>query len=117
MDTSNSTSVNGLGRIIFVLLPIFIASVCFSPNNSFPDDNDGAKSSIFVFKNKKGSVIFQHKLHQERVKLDCSKCHTSFEQKFSDAVSVRDIAHEKCRACHKERGGPTKCFECHQERE
>ena len=68
-----------------------------------------------------GTVSFQHELHQERV-ADCETCHhkgvelgacPSCHQISKGAPQGKDLFHQVCRECHKERGGPTTCAGCH----
>ena len=77
---------------------------------------------------------FPHKAHQD--KFACGDCHHSAADgkqvayKDGDAIgkceSCHDgslanakvanymkAAHENCKGCHKEKGGPTKCADCH----
>ena len=62
-----------------------------------------------TYENKKGSVTFNHKAHGE--KLGCEACHKGEPAKI--AID-KDAAHgAACKDCHKEKGGPTKCNDCH----
>ena len=73
-----------------------------------------ADDEVFTFTNKMGTVTFNHTAHQTREAQNCAACHPPFEQKYDDAVLVKDLAHSTCKACHTERtGGPTKCKDCH----
>lgn len=64
-----------------------------------------------TYENKQGNVTFNHKMHSE--KLACKDCH-------GDAAPAK-IAVDKekahgavCKDCHKAKGGPTKCGDCHK---
>ncbi len=72
-----------------------------------------AGQDVVTYENKKGTITFQHKAHQERLGGDCAKCHEGTPAKI--AVD-KDFGHKTCKACHKEMGGnaPTKCNGCHQ---
>lgn len=72
-----------------------------------------AGQDVVTYENKKGTITFQHKAHQERLGGDCAKCHEGTPAKI--AVD-KDFGHNTCKACHKEMGGnaPTKCNGCHQ---
>lgn len=69
--------------------------------------NNGAE--VMTFENKKGTITFQHKAHQDKLG-DCSKCHEGTPGKFE---MTKDFGHKTCKACHKEMGAPTKCDGCH----
>ena len=71
-----------------------------------------AGQEVVTYENKKGTITFQHKKHQEVLGGDCSKCHEGTPAKI--AVD-KDFGHKTCKACHKEMGGnaPTKCNGCH----
>ena len=70
--------------------------------------NMGAE--VMTFENSKGTITFQHKVHQDRLSGDCSKCHEGTPDKFE---VNKDYGHKTCKACHKDMGGPTKCSACH----
>jgi len=62
------------------------------------------------FEAKNGTVTFNHKAHGE--KFGCEACHQGEPAKI--AVD-KDAAHGAvCKDCHKEKGGPTKCGDCHK---
>ena len=54
--------------------------------------------------NKKSAVMFDHNKHSA-VK-DCDGCHK--------AAKTKNASHKYCRDCHKSKGGPTKCKQCHK---
>lgn len=68
-------------------------------------------SDIMTFENKKGTITFKHKEHQERLGGDCTKCHEGTPAKFG---IDKTFGHGTCKTCHKEMNGPTKCNGCHQ---
>jgi len=69
-------------------------------------------SDIMTFSAMMGTVTFQHKAHQERLK-DCSICHEKDPGKMDNFD--KDFAHKTCKGCHADKGaGPTKCSECHK---
>lgn len=65
----------------------------------------------YTFENKKGTITFNHRAHQDRLKGDCAKCHQGEPGKFE---VNKDFGHKTCKGCHKEMGGPTKCNDCHK---
>jgi len=65
----------------------------------------------YTYENKKGTVTFDHKAHQDRVNGDCAKCHEGTPAKIE---VNKDFGHNTCKACHKEMNGPTKCNDCHK---
>ena len=65
----------------------------------------------YTYDNKKGTVTFNHKEHQDALG-DCAKCHEGEPAKI---VVDKKAAHgAACKDCHKEMGGPTKCNDCHK---
>ncbi|HAZ13746.1 MAG: hypothetical protein A2X86_10150 [Bdellovibrionales bacterium GWA2_49_15] len=85
-----------------------LATMIFSTTFAMADDE------IFSFTNKMGTVTFNHTAHQTREAQNCAICHPAFAQEYDDAVSIKDVAHATCKACHTERAaGPTKCTGCH----
>lgn len=62
-----------------------------------------------TYEAKNGKVTFDHKGHGE--KLGCEACHEGTPA----AIAVdKAAAHGAvCKDCHKAKGGPTKCKECH----
>lgn len=64
----------------------------------------------YTYENKKGTVTFDHKAHQEAVAGDCAKCH---EGEPATVEVDKAMGHGSCKDCHKEMNGPTKCNDCH----
>lgn len=52
----------------------------------------------------KPAVSYNHRGHPSVS--DCKGCHSAVKDKIS--------AHKKCRVCHENKGGPTKCSLCHK---
>lgn len=92
-----------------------------------------AKDEI-VFDAPNGKVTFNHKKHNETLKIDCLKCHHTWKQAETtgklcrechkataegNTPSARDALHKDCRGCHDEAkkankpAGPTGCTQCH----
>lgn len=76
----------------------------------------------FTFTNNKGAVNFNHLSHSVNPlylsKGECQRCHVEggLPKLFNDSVSIKEIAHELCRGCHKESqstNAPQKCNQCH----
>ena len=64
----------------------------------------------YTYDNKKGTVTFNHKAHQDKLG-DCAKCHEGEPAKIE---VNKDFGHGTCKSCHKEMSGPTKCNDCHK---
>ena len=112
----------GFGILVGFALSILMATGAFA-----------AKDEI-VFDAPNGKVTFNHKKHNETLKIDCLKCHHTWKQgetsgkKCMDchrasvegkALSVKDAFHKTCKGCHDEAkkankpAGPTGCTQCH----
>jgi len=63
-----------------------------------------------TYENKQGNVTFNHKAHGE--KQGCTACHEGTPAKI--AVDKAAAHGATCKDCHKEKGGPTKCGDCHK---
>jgi len=77
---------------------------------AFVGVNVAIAADSYTYDNKKGTVTFNHKAHQDALG-DCAKCHEGEPAKI--AVD-KDFAHTTCKGCHKEMNGPTKCNDCHK---
>lgn len=67
-------------------------------------------ADVVTYDNKKGSVTFNHKEHADKLG-SCDACH---EGEPAAIAIDKDSAHgAACKDCHKEKGGPTKCNDCH----
>ena len=77
---------------------------------AFVGVNVAIADDIMTFENKKGTITFQHKAHQEKLGGDCTKCHEGTPGTFE---VNKDFGHKTCKACHKKMNGPTKCAGCH----
>lgn len=66
-------------------------------------------ADVYTYEAKNGNVTFNHKAHTERA--ECAKCHQGTPAKFE---VTKDWAHKECKGCHQEKGGPTKCNDCHK---
>ena len=63
-----------------------------------------------TYENKQGKVVFNHKGHSDKMK--CDACHQGTPAKIA---VTKDSAHGAvCKDCHKAKGGPTKCGDCHK---
>lgn len=62
------------------------------------------------FEAKNGTVTFNHKAHGE--KFGCEACHEGTPAKI--AVDKAAAHGAVCKDCHKAKGGPTKCGDCHK---
>lgn len=78
---------------------------------AFVGVNVAIAADVMTFENKKGTITFNHKAHQEKLGGDCTKCHQGTPGKFG---INKDFGHNTCKACHKEMNGPTKCNDCHK---
>ena len=67
-----------------------------------------------------GEITFNHAEHQGRI-ADCKTCHHEGEGTACrschgtkpDVPKAKKAFHDKCKGCHKEQNGPTKCKQCH----
>lgn len=67
-------------------------------------------ADVVTYENSKGNVTFSHKVHGE--KLGCEACHEGEPAKIEiDKAAAHGDA---CKSCHKDKGGPTKCNDCHK---
>ena len=81
--------------LVVVMLAAFVAAPAFA-------------ADVITYEGK-GVVTFNHKAHAD--KLGCEACHQGEPAKIE---VTKDSAHGAvCKDCHKEKGGPTKCNECH----
>ena len=87
--------------IMMMLLMFVFANIAIAANSG---------AEVMTFENKKGTVTFQHKAHQDKLAGDCTKCHEGTPAKFE---VNKDYGHKTCKACHKKMDGPTKCGACH----
>ena len=83
---------------------------------------------------KLAPVPFSHKVHVDKEKIDCAKCHHKdknprepakcttchlLKEVKDNAALAKDAFHKSCTTCHKEetakgKKAPTKCNECHK---
>jgi predicted CXXCH cytochrome family protein len=70
---------------------------------------------------KMGAVTFNHTMHQGKVP-DCKTCHHKGVEAGAcrachdgtKGPAFKDTSHKLCKDCHKDKGGPTKCGDCHK---
>ena len=78
-----------------------------------------------VFDNKYGKSTFNHKLHYERVKGDCTVCHTKVFPQSREPINYGKALHRAaeaketaCAACHRVGGtsfaADSNCVKCHE---
>ena len=78
-----------------------------------------------VFDNKYGKSTFNHKLHYERVKGDCTVCHTKIFPQSREPINYGKALHRAaearetaCAACHRVGGtsfaADSNCVKCHE---
>jgi hypothetical protein len=67
-------------------------------------------ADMVTYENKKGTVTFNHKEHGE--KMECTACHEGTPAKIE--IDKAAAHGDSCKGCHKEKGGPTKCNDCHE---
>ncbi len=81
--------------LVLVMLASFAAAPVFA-------------ADVYTYEGK-GVCTFNHKAHADS--LGCEACHQGEPAKIE---VTKDSAHSTvCKDCHKEKGGPTKCNECH----
>jgi len=78
---------------------------------AFVGVNVAIAADSYTYDNKKGTVTFNHKAHQDALG-DCAKCHEGEPAKI--AVDKKAAHGDTCKGCHKEMSGPTKCNDCHK---
>ena len=95
------------------------------PVSQAPLRTDIPPPDTIVFENKGGKSTFTHKLHYDRVKGDCTVCHTKiFPQSrapmnYGKALHRAAEANETaCAACHRVGGtafaADSNCVKCHE---
>ena len=76
------------------------------------------------------AMRFNHGGHTDKLGIDCSKCHHTWERELMESptrcvachgykaeVSLLKAFHGTCRGCHLDnRAGPVKCLGCHSEK-
>ena len=67
-------------------------------------------ADMVKYEAKNGAVTFDHKTHGE--KLGCEACHEGTPAKIM--VDKKAAHGAACKDCHKDKGGPTKCGDCHK---
>jgi hypothetical protein len=93
------------GLLVVATVVALIGFTLFLAHNADASDIDVVK-----YENKKGTVTFNHPLHQEKL-VECVKCHEGVPEKIE---VDKTFGHKTCKACHKEmKEGPTKCNACH----
>jgi hypothetical protein len=69
-------------------------------------------ADTYNYEGKQGKVVFNHKGHTDIAKGKCDGCHQGTPAKIA---VTKDSAHGAvCKDCHKAKGGPTKCGDCHK---
>ena len=61
---------------------------------AFVGANVAVAADVMTFENKKGSITFEHKAHQERLGDDCTKCHEGTPDKFG---IDKNFGHKTCK--------------------
>ena len=105
-----------LAVMTLVCLLIATAPSIASQNDYVKVYDRDSRSIIFIFKNDKGDVYFNHTKHQESV-MRCLACHKTAIPTKEQTMTKLDLrkAHYFCKGCHKAQGrGPTACHECHK---
>ncbi len=99
--------------------------------------NNGPETIVLDEGGKKGTVIFSHQKHQEKIKCDachhgpghsaykegmkidkCAACHNKQNPEMPKKLQkTMNVFHKNCKNCHKKEGaGPTKCGACHKKK-
>jgi c(7)-type cytochrome triheme protein len=90
-----------------------------------PLRSDIPPPETIVFENKYGKSTFTHKLHYERVKGDCTVCHTKIFPQSRAPINYAKALHRvaeanatACAACHRVGGASfaadSNCVKCHE---
>ncbi len=101
----------------FLILCVAVAMVSLAAMAVVAADNGPAEIKLPA---SMGEITFKHAEHQKRV-ADCKTCHhqgagtacRSCHGVKAGVPAAKKIFHDKCKGCHKEQNGPTKCKECH----
>ncbi|MCX5812498.1 MAG: cytochrome c3 family protein [Proteobacteria bacterium] len=119
---------------VYTLFFIISAYLLCSFNLSFAQEKTTEPLTIGVEGGKLPLVTFSHKIHTEKLKIDCAICHHKDKDpkepqgcfKCHPVKYVKDnrplakmAFHKMCITCHKESlakeiSGPTKCNGCHR---
>ena len=94
-------------------------------NAQAPLRTDIPPPDTIVFDNKYGKSTFNHKLHYERVKGDCTVCHTKVFPQSREPINYGKALHRAaearetaCAACHRVGGtsfaADSNCVKCHE---
>jgi c(7)-type cytochrome triheme protein len=96
-----------------------------APVETAPLRTDIPPPDTIVFENKGGKSTFTHKLHYDRVKGDCTVCHTKIFPQSRAPINYGKALHRAaeanetaCAACHRVGGtafaADSNCVKCHE---
>ncbi len=96
-----------------------------APVAQTPLRTDIPPPDTMVFENKYGKVTFTHKMHYERVKSDCTVCHTKIFPQSQAPLNYGKALHRvaeaegtSCAYCHRVGGtafaADSNCVKCHE---
>jgi c(7)-type cytochrome triheme protein len=125
--------VGGLGATVWFMITAPTGSEKAAPKSAPveaappPLRTDIPPPDTIKFDNKYGPVTFTHKLHYERVKGDCTVCHTKVFPQSRAALNYGKALHRvaeaegtSCAFCHRVGGtsfaADSHCVKCHEVR-
>jgi c(7)-type cytochrome triheme protein len=102
-----------------------VAAPKAAPVETAPLRTDIPPPDTIVFDNKYGKSTFTHKLHYDRVKGDCTVCHTKIFPQSRAPINYGKALHRAaeanqtaCAACHRVGGASfaadSNCVKCHE---
>jgi c(7)-type cytochrome triheme protein len=123
--------VLGLGATIWIMVTSPTGSEVAAPKaapveaSQPPLVSNIPPPETIVFDNKYGKSTFTHKLHYERVKGDCTVCHTKIFPQSRAPINYGKALHRAaeanetaCAACHRVGGtsfaADSNCVKCHE---
>jgi hypothetical protein len=133
-DAEEFIEVTMRGKFPVYTLFIIISACILCSSNSFAQKKAPEPLTIGVEGGKLPPVPFSHKIHAEKLKIDCAVCHHEDKNpkepesclkchpvkgSEGNAIPAKMAFHKMCMTCHKESlakdiKAPTKCNECHK---
>jgi c(7)-type cytochrome triheme protein len=121
--------VGGLGATVWFMITAPTTEPAAAskalPTETAPLRTDIPPPDTIVFDNKYGQATFTHKLHYDRVKGDCTVCHTKIFPQSRAPLNYGKALHRvaeaegtACAACHRVGGtsfaADSHCVKCHE---
>lgn len=99
--------MKSLKIILICVVFILLASVGFTEVVEKTIKVDKENPFLIQLDNEYGVINFDHLKHIENVK--CMECHV----KFIEVKLNKEVGHNYCKACHKQKALNIKCSTCH----